>query len=385
MKENMNAKKFKVVFVDYKLVCGGAEKALLDLIALLDKDKFEVSVFAQHSGGGWDEKFWNAGIGVDYDYTCRRATWNPIGKVGNLLKKQKIQKSIQNQSAGLLDICCPGADIVVNYSAWDADEIAFAKNAKTVKYIHGDPATNPAYYKEATEDRELLKRYDRIICVSDAAWKSFREISGIHDKVELHYNPLNSEEVLEKSQIPVEVPQDLPVVCAVGRLSPEKGFERLILTHKKLLDQGIRHRLLIVGDGTDREFLHRLIQATGTQNTVMMAGYQENPYPYMKASKFLVNSSFTEGLPVIAMEALSLGVPMVATVPSVGEAFGKETCGIIAENSMEGLEASICKMLTDDDFYAKAKAGAERRSAFFDGRRMVKEIEELFLELMETN
>lgn len=374
-------KKIKVVFVDYKLVCGGAEKALMDLIKLLDKDKFEVSVFAQQSGGAWDEKFWNAGIGVDYDYTCRKATWNPIGKLGNLRKKQQIQRSIQNQSAGLLDICCPGADIVVNYSAWDADEIAFAQGAKTVKYIHGDPGTNPVYYKEATQEQDLLKRYDRIICVSQAAFDAFRRLSGLNEKVELHYNPLNSDQVRELAQAEVALPQDAPVICAVGRLSAEKGFERLILIHRHLLDQGIFHKLVIVGDGPDREFLERLIRATGTEDTITLAGYQENPYPYMKGSKFLVSSSLTEGLPVIAMEALSLGIPMVAPVPSVGEAFGGETCGLITENTMEGLEEGIKCMLTDEAFYAQAKAGAQKRSAFFDGKRMVREIEDLFLEL----
>jgi len=83
------------------------------------------------------------------------------------------------------------------------------------------------------------------------------------------------------------------------------------------------------------------------------------------------------------MEALSLGVPVVATIPSIGEAFGEETCGIVSENTNAGLEAAIRKMLTDEDFYAQTKEGARKRSAFFDGKRMVQEIEDLFLELAE--
>jgi glycosyltransferase involved in cell wall biosynthesis len=84
---------------------------------------------------------------------------------------------------------------------------------------------------------------------------------------------------------------------------------------------------MIVGDGPDREYLERLIRAMDLQNSVILAGYQSNPYPYMKKSRFLVISSYTEGLPVISMEALSLGVPVVATIPSIGEAFGEEICG----------------------------------------------------------
>ena len=374
--------KLRIVFVHHRLVCGGAENALFDLINLLDREKFDITVFAQRNDGIWDEKFRNAGIRVIYDYSCRKATWNPIVKTGNIIKKLKTAKAYQNGGAGLLDVCVPeGADIVVSYNVWENEELVFAKNAKTVKYIHGDPGTNPDYRNEAIDHRELLSRFDRIICVSRSAWNSFREISGLHAGVELHYNPMNSAAVRNKAEENVGFPEDVPVICAVGRLSREKAYERLIVIHARLLEQGTRHKLMIVGDGPDREYLERLIRAMDLQDSVILAGYQSNPYPYMKKSRFLVISSYTEGLPVISMEALSLGVPVVSTIPSIGEVFGEETCGIVAENDNASLEKAIRRMLTDDVFYGKAKAGAEKRSAFFDGRRMVREIEDLFLEL----
>lgn len=376
--------KIRLVFVHHRLVCGGAENALFDLVGLLDKEKFDITVFAQRNDGIWDEKFRNAGIKVIYDYSCRKATWNPVTKAGNIVKKLKTAEAYKNGGAGLLDVCVPeGADIVVSYNVWENEELVFAKNAKTVKYIHGDPGTNPDYRNEAIDHRDLLARFDRIICVSNAAWKAFREISGLTEGVELHYNPMNSDAVREKAQQPIDFPEDVPVICAVGRLSREKAYERLIVIHRRLLDQGIWHKLMIVGDGPDKEYLERLIRAMDLQDSVILAGYQSNPYPYMKNSRFLVISSYTEGLPVISMEALSLGVPVVATIPSIGEAFGGETCGIVSENTNASLEAAIRKMLTDDDFYAQAKAGAKKRSAFFDGKRMVQEIEDLFLELAE--
>lgn len=97
----------------------------------------------------------------------------------------------------------------------------------------------------------------------------------------------------------------------------------------------------------------------------------------------MVCPSYTEGLPVISMEALCLGIPIVSAVPSIGEIFGDEVCGLITENDNNSLEAGIRRMLTDDAFYQMPKAGAKNRSAFFDGKRMVKEVEELFLDLMK--
>ncbi len=375
--------KIKVVFVHYKLVCGGAEQALFDLIRLMDKDRFDVTIFVQCPGGQWERKFWEAGIRVIYDYSCRKATLNPITKAKNVMKKLRTDAAYQKGGEGLLDVILPEpADIVISYSAWCQDNIAFTQSAKCVKYIHGDPGTNEVYRAEALEKKEMLSRFDRIVCVSQTAWKAFRELSGLTDGVEMLYNPIHSQQVQELALGEVELPQDLPLICAVGRLSEEKGFERLIYLHKSLLQEGIAHRLVIVGDGPDRSRVERAIGATKTQDTVILAGYQSNPYPYMRQSKFLVSPSYTEGLPVIAMEAMCLGVPMVAAVPAAGEVFGDEICGLITENDNDSLLSGMRTMLTDEAFYAQAKQGAQKRIAFFDGKRMVREVEAMLESLV---
>lgn len=377
-------KKIKLLFVDYKLVIGGAEQALFDLIHLLDKDKFDITLFVQSPGGDWEERFWKAGVKIVYDYSCRKPTLNPIQKAKNAIKKLQTDAAYKRDGEGLLDVVLEQKpDIIISYSAWGYDQLTFAKNAKSVKYIHGDPGTDPVYREEALQKKDVLRKFRRIVCVSEAAWRSFRDISGLTEGVELHYNPIDRDYVCTLAEKTVDLPEDAPLICAVGRLADDKGFERLVVIHKNLLNQGLFHRLVIVGDGPDRDYLRRIVHATDTQDTVILAGYQSNPYPYMKRSKFLVSSSFAEGLPVIAMEALCLGVPIVSAVPSVGEIFGEETCGIITENDNASLQAGIRKMLTDDAFYATAKAGAENRSTFFDGKRMVKGVEDMFLELMK--
>lgn len=376
--------KIKVVFIHDELVCGGAEQALFDLVQLMDKEKFEVTVLVQKPGGSWDGKFLDAGIRVIYDYSCRKSTWNPVTKLGNISKKLRTDKAYRHHGEGLLDVVYPeGADIIVSYSMWDHIQAGFGRNAKSVKYLHGNMASNAAFRELILRDMELLPRYDRIVCVSQAAKEAFVSITGISHGVEAHFNPMNSEHVRRLAEAPVDLPTDLPIVCAVGRLAAEKGFERLIVIHKKLYDQGLRHRLVIVGDGVDRDYIRRTVNAVDAQDSVILAGYQANPYPYMKRSRFVVCSSFTEGLPVIAMEALCLGIPLVAAVPSVGEIFGGEDCGLITENDNQSLLEGIQKMLADDAFYQQKKSGAQRRSLFFDGKRMVSEVEDMFLRMME--
>lgn len=376
--------KIKVVFVHDKLVCGGTDQALFDLVQLLDKEKFDVSVFAQKPGGPWDQKFVDAGIRVVYDYSCRRATWNPIVKMGNIIKKLRTAAAYRRNGENLLDVCIPeGVDIIVSYSMWDHVLCGFSTKAKSVKYLHGNMDTNNQFRELILRDRELLPKYDRIIGVSRLATEAFISATGIREGVHTCFNPMNSHYVHRLAEQHVDIPDDLPVICAVGRLSAEKGFERLIVIHKRLLEEGIQHRLVIVGDGEDRDYIRRIVNAMDAQDSVILAGYQLNPYPYMKQSKFVVCSSFTEGLPVIAMESLCLGIPLVSAVPSVEEIFGEEECGLITENDNRSLMEGIRKMLTDEEYYQKIKQGAEARSKFFDGQRMVREVEEIFLDLMK--
>jgi len=374
--------KIKIVFIEDSLVCGGAEQALYDLALLLDPEKFDVTVLSQKPGRDWDQKFLDAGIRVIYDYSCRKATWNPVVKAGNVVKKLRTERCYRNGGEDLLSVVCPGADIIVSYSMWDNPRCGFAKGARSVKFIHGNMATNPAFRKLILRDRALLDRYDRIVCVSQEGRQAFLELTGRSEGVEAHFNPINSETVRRLAAEPVSLPEDKPIVCAVGRLSWEKGFERLIVQHQRLVEEGIPHYLVLVGDGPDRDYVRRTVAAMEAQDTVILAGYQANPYPYIAASRFLVNASFTEGLPVVAMEALCLGVPVVSTAPSVRELFGGEDCGLIVENSSGGIRQGIRRMLTDQALCAACRSGAAARSRCFEGRAMTQPLEDMFLSLL---
>ena len=88
---------------------------------------------------------------------------------------------------------------------------------------------------------------------------------------------------------------------------------------------------------------------------------------------------------MIAMESLCLGVPIVSAYPSVGELFGNECCGIVTENDDDSLEAGICKMLTEKDYYEQAKAGAQKRSSVFASENMIKQVEQIYDSVMEES
>lgn len=378
-------RKIRLLFIHNQLVCGGAEQALFDLVTLMDKNKFDITVLVQYEGGIWEQKFRDAGIRVVSIWDCQQVSSNPFVKLSNLISRRQIVRALKQGGEGMIKACFGNnLDLIISYSGSTMQKMCFSGNIKTIKYIHGDIATNPPYRKNVLGIIDHIRKFDRIICVSAASKESFMRITGITEDVVTYYNPLNSYNVLALAQQEIELSCDVPLICAVGRLAEEKGFDRLIRIHKKILDDGIPHKLVIVGDGDQNSRLMNIITELYAEDSVIMTGYQANPYPYMRKSDFLVCSSYTEGLPVIAMEALCLGIPIVSSAPSVGEAFGDEPCGLITDSDDESLEAGIRKMLTDTEFYKKAKSAALRRSAFFDGRRMVRVIEEEFISLVES-
>lgn len=377
--------RIKILFLQEKLACGGTEQALYDLACLMDKTKFDITILPLTEGGEWEEKFREAGLHVDSVWSCQKKTKNPWIKLDNWRKRKKIKHSLKNDYKGIIETCYGNQfDIIVAYKVWGNHEFIFGNNAKTIKYIHSDLETNSYERQDILRMKECIDKFDRFICVSHRAKTSFESVTGISKNAVVHFNPLNDENIRELSKAEIRTDENLKTICAVGRLSFEKGFDRLIRIHKKLCDEGYKHRLIIVGEGHMREMLETTIRSIHCEDSVTLAGYSANPYPYMKNSEFIVCSSYTEGLPVIAMEALSLGVPIVSAVPSIGELFGGETCGIITENDDAGLENGIRKMLSDQVFFETAKSGAEKRREYFNGKRMVQEIEQEFIELLNT-
>ena len=374
----------RVLFIHDTLVCGGAEQALLDLLCLLDKSVFDVTVFVINDGGEWEQRFRDAGIRIISSYSGLVNSRDPFLRLGNMVRRKRIDKARRRGGKNLVKISHPKErfDIVVSYSVWRLQATGIFPGAKLIKFIHGDVVTNAYYGGIMEKSKALLSRFDRFICVSAQAADSFKRRIGFSDKTTVCLNPVNCEKIITRAQAQdSQIPQG-KYICAVGRLSADKGFSRLVKIHRRLLEEGFEHKLVIVGEGPDRPNLEKAIQETQTQKTVILMGQKDNPYPVMLNSLLTVCASYTEGLPVVSVESLVLGVPVVAAVPSVGELFDGETCGIITGNDDDSLEAGIRRMLSDEQFYRAAKEGAVARGRALDGTVTVKAIENEFLNVV---
>lgn len=135
------------------------------------------------------------------------------------------------------------------------------------------------------------------------------KIYNVYNPVDIHHVRLMSEEEIKD---PWFQPDDIPIIIGVGRLVVQKDFFTLI--HAFAMARAIRElKLVILGEGPQRLELENLIHSLNMENDVLMPGFVSNPYAYMNRSDVFVLSSKWEGLGVVVIEALALGMQVVST------------------------------------------------------------------------
>jgi glycosyltransferase involved in cell wall biosynthesis len=133
-----------------------------------------------------------------------------------------------------------------------------------------------------------------------------------------------------------KIPTDKPVIGFVGRLSPEKNIGAIIQCAKALKD----YSFVFVGDGPQKE---HLINLTGVLNNVYFVGNQTNVEDYYVAFDLLILSSLTEGLPLVIVEAMTCGTPVVSS-----------NVGGINEILFDGLNGKLINNPNDNSSYINA-------------------------------
>jgi glycosyltransferase involved in cell wall biosynthesis len=158
---------------------------------------------------------------------------------------------------------------------------------------------------------------DAIITVSLDASKDLIESTKLDpEKVITIYNPIPVDEIqrasTEKNEHPWFSNHEIPVILAVGRLSPPKDYPTLINTFN-ILHERKRVRLIIVGEGEERQRIERVVKSSPFSEDILLFGRSENPFPYMAKANVFVLSSAWEGFPNVLVEALACGATVVST------------------------------------------------------------------------
>ena len=110
------------------------------------------------------------------------------------------------------------------------------------------------------------------------------------------------------------------MITAVGRLTNQKDFVNLINAFELIVHSSNSVRLVIIGDGEQKNILKSLVRNLNLESKVEFLGFQSNPYKFMKASNLFVMSSKWEGPGHVLIEALGLGCPVITTDCPIGPA-----------------------------------------------------------------
>lgn len=160
---------------------------------------------------------------------------------------------------------------------------------------------------------------------------------------------------------------DLPRLVCVGRLSPEKGYFGLVDALSILAAEGRDYTLEIVGDGPARTEIASAFQATGLQERVTLAGALSESATLQRiaSADILVLPSLMEGLPVVLMEAMAIGVPVVAArVAGIPELVEHGTTGLTyTPTDSSDLARNIALLLDDPDLRRRFVEGGTRKVA----------------------
>ncbi len=167
-----------------------------------------------------------------------------------------------------------------------------------------------------------------------------------------------------------------PYIIAVGRLNKVKQFDVLINSYARSCLPEKNIKLVIIGSGPERESLNRLITGHKLFEKVSIKPFQTNPYPLIRKSLFLTMSSKNEGLPMVLIEAILLGVPMVAfnCISGPSELIVPDKNGILVRNQDEhALTEALNTMVNDTDFYLRCKQNTLKLPDEFDEEYIVQQ------------
>ncbi len=238
---------------------------------------------------------------------------------------------------------------------------------RLVTTLHGwvkRTARTPIYYRV---DRLCLRHYERVYCVSDDLFAAARRCGVAAHKCVLLENGIDTAEYSRRQSTTAAkralgYPESEWLLGAVGRLSPEKGFDHLIRAVKSLRDRGLAVALVIVGDGDDRVRLEALRTELGLQDAVRFAGWRSDAKPYFEAMDLFVLSSLREGLPNVLLEAMALGVPCLATrIAGVPKLIEHDVNGRLVEpGDKRALADEIFRMIGQSDLCSRYADAARR-------------------------
>ena len=372
-----------LLFFNESLGFGGAECVLTNIIENIDKAVFSPDVLCETDGEFHTEA---VKANARFKSVAKISRANSFfGKALNSLKMRLLTKTSAKTAHRLY--IHKKYDIEIAFCEGFSTKLISGcgnKSTKKIAWLHTDVINYPwseSVFGGSENEKKCYEKYDAVVCVSQTMKDSFVKKYGMEDKVHVLYNPLDFEAIKQKSLEPAEKENpDVFEFVMVGSLKKVKGYDRLLNVCKKLKNEGYDFRVRIMGSGSERGVINETIARLELDGTIILMEYQSNPYKYMRIADAFLCTSYAEGYSTAVSEAVVLGVPVITTECSgMREIFGENECGIICENSEDGIYRSMKKVLDERELLERFTSEEKERAKSFDMKERIKKIED-FLE-----
>ncbi|TNF47754.1 glycosyltransferase [bacterium] len=352
---------------------GGAERMLVWSARYHDRRRFKMAVVSMISGGELSDEIKGEGVEV-FELAQKRGSLTPGGIMG-------LQRAIRGF-----------APHVLQGHMFHGNMLARFTGALTGKAV----VINTRHIDLEPLGRRLLNMSTRFLSKGTLAFS--RRVADMERKEILlrgsvrliPYGIEIPEKYADGRQIRLQLglPETSAVWIAVGRLTRQKGYVHLLDAFSRLETGRNDPYLLIVGSGEDGPALERQIKDRQMDNRVRMLGSREDVYGLMTASDYFVLPSLWEGGPLVVLEAMAAGLPVVAT--DVGDVacmvVDAETGFVVGSSTAEELHQAMTRMMDMGKGGRRmGQAGRERVLRLYDIRRTQREVEKYYMELVGEN
>lgn len=231
--------------------------------------------------------------------------------------------------------------------------ISRLKHPQKIQLIHTDYAAwrNQSSWTKAitSHDQFLYGKYDEIACLSEKLREKFCNVyPQLAEKTTVRSNITPIAKIRELAEEPCscEIPDGFKIIT-IGRMEPEKRYDRLLQAAKHLKNLGISYHWFFVGGGILYEQICQQRNEAALNETVIMTNTMENPYPLLKACNLMVLISEYEGTPVTIEEAKALGVYVLANdVGGITDQLSQKSYGMILNvNTPECIASAISEII----------------------------------------
>ncbi len=317
--------KKNLLFSAVNLEIGGIEKALLNIVNRIDKNKYNVTIILEESKGSLLTKLDKEIVVKEIKVSTSRNVI--MRKVINYSRKVLFKIFNYNR----YDFSCCYA--TYSYSANAIAKLASFNNSFYVhsnyKYIY----TEESDFREFFDSRKV-KEYKNIIFVSNEAKQSFVDIyPELGNKSIVLNNFVDTKEITEKSKIHITEKRtpNKKLFVFVGRLDDSSKKLKRAIDIAKEIDC---IELWIIGDGPDKKMYEDYTKSNNLLKKVKFIGKKDNPYPYMSIADYIILTSDYEGFPVTYLEAITLGKSIITTFQSSDDSINiKDYAFMISKNN----------------------------------------------------